>query len=64
MSRHALVSGFGGEYFIFTDIDFQSVLHFNKKGDMVMFAAPAHKEDSRGRAGIERCGQGLLTRFK
>lgn len=47
MSLHAPVFGFGGEYFIFTDIDFQSVLYFNKKGGMAMFAAGAHKEDWR-----------------
>lgn len=37
ISLHALVSGFRGEYFIFTDIDFQAELYFNKKGGMAVF---------------------------
>lgn len=42
MSPHALVSGFGGAYFIFTDTDFQPVLYFDKKkkkGGMLMCLA-------------------------
>lgn len=57
MTLHAVVSGFGEECFICTDIDSVGALFWWRKGGMVVFLAQAHKEDSTGIEGLKGVGK-------
>lgn len=65
VSLCALLSGFGEQYFICSDIDFQSALYLKKKNTrkrlyLVMFLALAYKEDSTGSEGLKDVGKVFL----